>query len=60
MLDPDLEIRGAQSLKKIFSAVQASVWSKNKGGGEGGGLYPPQLNTTVTKYKSLTQQKGSR
>ena len=29
-LDP--EIRGARSQKKFFSALWASVWSKNKGG----------------------------
>ena len=49
MPDPDLEIREARSLrplhrggggggggtpKKFFSALQASFWSKNKGGGE--------------------------
>ena len=45
--DPDLEIRrgrssrlldkggGGQSPKKIFSALRASVWSKNKGEGRG-------------------------
>ena len=30
-LDP--EIRGARSQKKLFSALRASVWSKNRGGG---------------------------
>ena len=31
---PDAEIReGGGSVKKIFCALQASVWSKNKGGG---------------------------
>ena len=37
--DPDLEVRGGGGSlrKKIFSALQASVWSKNK---EGGG--PPR------------------
>ena len=29
---PDLEIRGRPGLKKIFSTLRASVWSKNKGG----------------------------
>ena len=29
--DPDLEIRGAWSPKKFFSAPWASVWTKNKG-----------------------------
>ena len=47
--DPDLEIRGGggggrssrpldsgeRSPKKVFSALRASVWSKNKGGGPG-------------------------
>ena len=39
--DPDLEIRGEwgegrRSPKKLFSALRASFWSKNKG--EGGGV----------------------
>ena len=43
--DPDLEIKGGggvgggkrrRSPKKLFSALRASVWSKNKG--EGGGV----------------------
>ena len=55
MLDPDLQIRGggggshpdpeireAPVLKKHFSALQASVWSKNKGLG-GGGAAPLDL-----------------
>ena len=35
--DPDLEIKGGgggkrrRSLRKLFSALRASVWSKNKG-----------------------------
>ena len=37
---PDPEIRGARSLKKFFSALQASVWSKNKRGGGGWGSLP--------------------
>ena len=37
---PDPEIRGAQSLKNFFSALRASVWSKNKRGG-GSPLDPP-------------------
>ena len=28
---PDPEIRGGRSQKNVFSAVRASVWSKNKG-----------------------------
>ena len=37
---PDPEIReGGGSVKKFFWALQASVWSKNKGGG-GVGLSP--------------------
>ena len=39
MPDPDLEIRGGgggvgrnRSQKQFFSAVRASVWSKNRGG----------------------------
>ena len=54
MLDPDLEIwvGSSRSLDKgrrgvagwsppnFFSAVQASVWSENKGGGGGNGPSP--------------------
>ena len=37
---PNPEIReGGGSVKKIFWALQDSVWSKNKGGG-GGGVVP--------------------
>lgn len=33
MADPDLQIKGrGLILKKILSALQAYVWSKNKGG----------------------------
>ena len=35
---PDPEIRGMPGLKKIFFALRASVWSKNKGGGPPGPL----------------------
>ena len=44
---PDPEIRGAQSLKKIFSALQALVWSKNKRGG--GGEVSPGSGTGLTE-----------
>ena len=40
---PDPEIRGAQSLKKLFSALQALVWSKNKRGGGGKSPLDPAL-----------------
>ena len=34
--NPDLEIKGGAGLqKKFFSTFRASVWSKNKRGGEG-------------------------
>ena len=37
--DPDLEIKGRgnrrRSPKKLFSSLRTSVWSKNKGKGEG-------------------------
>ena len=33
MPDPDLEIRGGGSPKNFFSALGASVWSKNRGAG---------------------------
>ena len=37
---PDPEIKGGQSPKKIFSALWASVWSKNKGGHRSPGSLP--------------------
>ena len=52
MPDPDLEIRGAGGnlKKKKSSALRASVWSKNKGGGAGRapplGPFLPELLTT--------------
>ena len=33
-LDPEIR-GGARSQKKFFSALRASVWSKNRGGGGG-------------------------
>ena len=38
MADQELEIRGESGLQKHFSALWASVWSRNKGGG---GASPP-------------------
>ena len=39
MPDTDLQIRGGGGgcLKHFFSALRASVWSKNKGGGDSPG-----------------------
>ena len=34
--DPEMRLGREKSKKKIFSALQASVWSNNKGGGGGG------------------------
>ena len=53
MPDLDLELRGApviqtlrkgaaRSPKEFFSALRASAWSKNKGGGEAGGERAPR------------------
>ena len=48
MADPDLQVMGeggrGRSPKKIFSALRALFWSKNKrgGGGGGGGGRPPE------------------
>ena len=52
VLDPDLEIRkrGGEGRcpKKMFSALSASVWSKNKvGGGRGGRHSPGSTSVTV-------------
>ena len=48
---PHPEIReGGGSVKKIFWALQASVWSKNKGGGWGCPMDPP-LDKTFKKIK---------
>ena len=59
MPDPDLEIRvggrssrpldkggGRRSPQKNFSALRASVWSKNKGWGGGGGSTTAPVNPT--------------
>ena len=58
MADPDLQIRrgghpspekgGGVGLKKNFSALQASVWSKNKGGP---GPLGPSLGSDTAKFK---------
>jgi len=42
---------GGQSQEKFFSALQASVWFKNKagqGGGGGGGAGPSPVSATET------------
>ena len=44
---PDPEIRGAWFEKKFFSALWASVWFKNKGGGVGGPPGPSPGSATV-------------
>ena len=44
MADPDLQIRrwgGGAQKKSFFAALWASVWSKNKGGGEWATRAPP-------------------
>ena len=66
MVDPDLQIRGrggwvvsktlrkgggASLQKKNFSDLQASVWSKTKGGGEGGAGPSPG---STTAYATCT------
>ena len=64
--DPDLEIRGAQSSrpldkgarspKKIFPALPASVWSKNKAGGCRAPWAPPldpPLCPVVARFLSI-------
>ena len=48
---PDPEIRGGGSPKKLFSALWASVWSKNKG--RGGGVGPSPGSTTELAASSL-------
>ena len=59
--DPDLQIRGAGhpdpeirgeagwSPKKFFSALQASVWSKNKGWWGGGAGTSPRTATAIER-----------
>ena len=41
--DPDFQIRGSWSPKRYFSALGASVWSKNKGS------LPPPLDRSATE-----------
>ena len=49
----DPEIRGRPGLKKNFiSALPASVWSKNKGGGEGGGCPRSATGIKVKEKKT--------
>ena len=48
---PDPEIRGGRSLKKFFSPLRVSFWSKNKG--EPGSPGPSNESATVN-YKPLT------
>ena len=51
-LDPQIR-EGGRSPKKIFSALQASVWSKNKGGGGAGPPGPsPGSATALSIYNS--------
>ena len=42
--DPEMRLGREKSKKKIFSALQASVWSNNKGGG----ATPPPAPTQET------------
>ena len=65
MVDPDLQIRwgrggdhpdpdirgGGAVSKKNVSALWASVWSKNKGGGRPPPLDPPLLNVFYNKFR---------
>ena len=59
MQDPDLEMRGAsrgaQSPKKVFLDLQASVWSKNKRGGRPGPLGPSPASATATSDKQISR-----
>ena len=47
---PDPEIKGGQSPKKIFSALWASVWSKNKGGHRSPGSLPWIRHCSTLKW----------
>ena len=48
---PDPEISGGRSLKKIFSALRVSFWSKSKGGAGSPG---PSPESATVNYKQLT------
>ena len=51
--DPDLQIRGGGGgLKKMFSALRASVWAKNKGAGPPGPS-PGSVTAQTTHPSSL-------
>ena len=69
MQDPDLRDKGGgrssgpldkaggRSPKKIFSALRASVWTKNKGGGGGGappGPYPGSGTGYIYEINKIT------
>ena len=47
---PDPEIRGDPVSKKFFSVLRASVWSRNKRGGEGAG---PSTGSATEQFYSL-------
>ena len=53
--DPDLEM-GGQSPKRLFSAFQASVWSKNKGEG----ALPPGPSPGSTSVQLISNTCLSR
>ena len=63
MADLDLQVRGRESHKNFFSALRASVWSKNKGGPpldsplvhKGRVDYVHRLNKGVPPGKSITK-----
>ena len=57
---PDPEIRGKPGLKKIFfSALRASVWSKNKRGGGWAplGFSPGSATGNMTLHRILTSPR---
>ena len=58
---PDPEIRGGPGLKKIFfSALRASFWSKNKGGGrapQAPPLDPPLLGNRIQVSTGISTVK---
>ena len=63
MPDPVLEIKGGggvgrnRSQKQFFSAVRASVWSKNRGGGGSPGSDTDNCNEMARDIDNVVQRK---
>ena len=55
--DPEMGVGRGQSENKIFSALQASVWSYNKGGGGAGPPWAPPLDPPLRTAEEHDEKK---